>query len=65
MEAACQVGRAVYLVPSLSGRYLFLLLHPPEQQITFHLYRDRLSWSIGSLLVGLLEAKKICLPVKI
>lgn len=65
MEAACQVRCTVCLVPGLSGRYPFLLLCPPEQQITFHSYRDRLSWPIGSLLVGLLKAKKTCLPVKI
>lgn len=65
MEASCQVRHTVCLVPGLSERYLFLLLHLPEQQITFHLYRDRLSWSIGSPLVGLLEAKKTYLPVKI
>lgn len=40
MEAACQVRCTVYLVPGSSEIYPFLLQSPPEQQITFHLYRQ-------------------------
>lgn len=65
MEAACQVGLTVCLVPGCSGKSPCLLLSPSEQQIAFHLHRDRLPWSICSPPVGLAKVRKTYPPVKI
>lgn len=65
MEAACQDRLAVCLVFGSSGKSLCLLLSPPEQQIAFHLHRDKLPWSVSNPLVGLHTSRETYPPAKI